>query len=101
MSPPADPSPKEFELEVRALLDQLGRKLTSFETKHRENIPGDDGSYEIDATARYEALGANFLVLIECKKQTASVKRDAVQILHDRVRSCGAQKGMLFTTSRF
>lgn len=98
---PANPSPEAFEREVHSLLDQLGQDLTSFESKHREPVPGSDGVYEIDITARFQALGANLLVLIECKKHTSSVKRDAVQVLHDRIRSCGAHKGMLFATAGF
>ncbi|KAA0986051.1 restriction endonuclease [Pseudomonas sp. ANT_J28] len=43
----------------------------------------------------------DFLVLVECKHYKSAIKRETLQILHDRMRSIGAQKGALFTTSGF
>jgi restriction system protein len=94
-------SPQEFEKEIERLLQQLGVGLSAFETRRLEIIDGSDGSYEIDVTARFEALGANFLVLIECKHHKNPIKREVVQILFDRIRAVGGQKGMIFSTSRF
>ncbi len=51
--------------------------------------------------ARFEALGGNFVVLIECKHHKNSIKREVVQILNDRLCSIGAQKGMIFSTAGF
>ncbi|MGP3790676.1 restriction endonuclease [Pseudomonas sp. B392_1p] len=41
------------------------------------------------------------MVLIECKKYSSPIERETVQVLHDKVRSLGAHKGMLFTTTGF
>ncbi len=98
---PPDITPLEFEQLVVALLRKQGVGLTAFEAQHLESVGGVDGEYKIDATARFEALGVNFLVLIECKHQGRPVERDVVQVLADKVRSVGAQKGMLFATSPF
>jgi restriction system protein len=94
-------TPQEFEKEVERLLRQLGVGLCAFETRRLEIIDGSDGSYEIDVTARFEALGASFLVLIECKHHKNPIKREVVQILFDRIRAVGGQKGMMFATSSF
>lgn len=96
-----DLTPGQFEREVKSLLETAGRELTAFQTTHREKLDGVDGTYEIDVLARFEALGADFTVLVECKHQKNHIKRDIVQILHDRVRATGAHKGMIFATTCF
>nr|WP_249671834.1 restriction endonuclease [Pseudomonas syringae] len=39
--------------------------------------------------------------MIECKKYRNAVERELVQVLQDKVRSVGAHKSMLFTTTEF
>jgi restriction system protein len=94
-------TPQEYELAVKGILDGSGLNLLGFQSKHLEKVPGVDGSYVIDVTVRFNALGASFLVLIECKYERRKVERQDVQILCDKVRSTGAQKGMLFSVSGF
>lgn len=94
-------TPGEYELAVKDILDGAGVSLSEFATKHLESVEGVDGSYVIDVTARFSALGANFLVLIECKHERRKVERQAVQVLNDKLRSTGAQKGMLFSVAGF
>jgi len=94
-------SPEAFEREVQHILEQSGAELGCFRTTHREKMSSSDGVYEIDVTARFSALGANFIVLVECKHQKNPIKREVVQILHDKIQSLGAHKGMLFTTALF
>jgi restriction system protein len=61
-----------------------------------------DSTYQMDVLAKFQAIaGAEFIVLIECKKYRNAVERELVQVLHDKVRSVGAHKGMLFTTTGF
>jgi restriction system protein len=94
-------SPEEFELRVRHILESCGAELDRFKTEHHERIACDDGTYEIDVTARFHALGVDFLVLVECKHQKYPVKREAVQLLRDRIQSSGAHKGIVFATTTF
>ena len=94
-------SPKEFELAVKGILDAAAGPLIRYESKHLEPLQGTDGEYAIDVTARFEALGADFLVLVECKQHKRKVERGDVQVLHSKVQSVGAQKGMLFSTAGF
>jgi restriction system protein len=98
---PVSLTPVDFERLVASLLSRQGVGLRDFLVTHLEPLTGSDGEYKIDVTARFEALGADFLVLIECKHQRRSVERDVVQVLADKVRSIGAQKGMIFATAPF
>ncbi|MCW5650446.1 MAG: restriction endonuclease [Ramlibacter sp.] len=99
--PPVQLSPEQFELEVKAILDGLGLGLSEYQSLHREVIGGPDGDYEIDVTVRFSALGANFLVLVECKHHKNPVKREVIQSLYAKLLSVGAQKGVVFSTSGF
>jgi restriction system protein len=94
-------TPLEFEQFVASALIKQGVGLRDFTVQHLEKLKGIDGEYVMDVTARFEALGADFLVLIECKHLKRSVERDVVQVLVDKVHSVGAQKGMLFATAGF
>jgi restriction system protein len=94
-------TPEAFEKMVVSFLRQLHGHLHDFTVEHRHSISGPDGDFELDAIARFEALGANFVVLVECKHHRSPVKREVVQVLHDKVRSLAAHKGMLFSTGGF
>lgn len=95
-------TPEQFELLVKRWLDSGGQKLESFETAHLEQIEGLDGEYKFDVTARFKALGgADFLVIVECKKHKNPIKREVVQTLRDKQQSVGAQKAMVVSTSAF
>lgn len=94
-------TPLEFELEVRRLLQAAAGSLKSFSADHRPVISGVDGDYEIDVAITFEAVGVNFLVLVECKKTSRPIEREVIQVLHDRVRSTGAHKGIVFSSQPY
>lgn len=94
-------SPEAFELAVKQMLEASGNGLKEFVAEHRSNVHGVDGAYEVDVKATFNALGVDFQVLVECKHHRYPIKREVVQILHDRIRSTGSHKGMLFATSTF
>lgn len=94
-------TPTQYELAVKAILDGSGLDLQEYKSNHLEAVEGVDGSYVIDVTARFSALGASFLVLVECKHERRKVERQAVQVLHAKMVSTGAQKGMLFSIAGF
>lgn len=99
---PIQPTPKQFEETVREFLTCSGTTLESFETCHRERIDGMDGLYEIDVTVRFKFLCSfDLLCLVECKHVKHPVKREVVQLLHSKLGSTGAHKGMIFSTSGF
>lgn len=91
----------EFERMVVAFLQGMGTQLKDFRIEHQTPVSSPDGEFNIDATARFEGLGADFLVLVECKHHKDSIKRELVQVLADKVSAVRAQKGMLFSTAPF
>lgn len=92
----------DFERLVRNWILKQGGELTSLEVAHDVKVEAYDSTYQIDVLAKFQAFaGAEFTVLIECKKYRNAVERELVQVLHDKVRSVGAHKGILFTTSGF
>lgn len=97
----ANITPIEFEQLVCDYLRQAGVGLVQFSVLHNVIEKAYDGDYQIDVKASFEALGANFVVLVECKRHKSPIKREVVQALHDKIRSIGAQKGMIFSTSGF
>lgn len=94
-------TPVQYELEVKKILDATGSSLTGYTSQHLESIEGLDGDYTFDVTVRFSALGADFLVLVECKHEQRKVERQQVQVLHSKMQSVGAQKGMLFSITGF
>jgi restriction system protein len=98
---PMSLSPEEFELEIQRILAEEAVELKGFTATHLDRIGGSDGDYVFDVTARFEALGVDFLVLIECKRHSSPIERETVQILADKMRAVGAQKGMIFSTAPF
>ena len=94
-------SPRDFELRVKEVLDRDGFAIPSYRSEHLEVVAASDGEYEFDVTARFSALGVDFVVVVECKAYKASVKRDEVQKLLMKMQSVGAHKGILFSTSGF
>jgi hypothetical protein len=101
--PPADITPSEFEIFVTSLFDAIDERggITNLRIKNHEVVQGGDGTYDFDATVRYELAGMAFLVLVEAKLHKNPIKREAVQVLHQRVQSVGAQKGVLVSTAPF
>lgn len=97
----ADISPKEFELWIYNCLSNLGKELKHFDIRHDTLIKSYDGEYQIDVLAKFESLGAEFKVLVECKRHKNKIKREVIQILHDKLHSTGSQKAILFSTSGF
>lgn len=97
-----DITPTEFEHLVKEWIFKQGGELSSLEVIHDAKVEAFDSTYQIDVLAKFQAFaGAEFTMLIECKKYRGAVERELVQVLHDKVRSVGAHKGMLFATSGF
>jgi restriction system protein len=90
---PANLTPKQFEAEVEGFLRRGGASLSKFKVQRLKKISAADGVYEIDVTARFEALGADFLVLVECKHHRSPIKREVVQVLYDRLRRSAVRRG--------
>lgn len=96
-------TPIEFEKYCLDILAGFAEEdqLSDFTITHNVKIPAEDGTYQIDVYATFMAMGVEFKVLCECKQYTSPVNREKVVLLHDKLRSLGAHKGILLSTSGF
>lgn len=96
-------SPIEFEKHCYNILKGYAEEecLKDFTITHNVRIESYDGTYQIDVYAEFTALNSKFKVLCECKQYTSSVSREKVAVLHDKIKSIGAHKGILLATSDF
>jgi restriction system protein len=94
-------SPAQFEEAVESVLRESGVGLDGLRVERLDRVTAGDGAYEIDVTANFRAFNVEFRVLIECKHHKYPIKREVVQILHQKLLSLGAHKGMVFSTSTF
>ncbi|CAN7427777.1 restriction endonuclease [Polaromonas sp. LjRoot131] len=104
MRPPTESlslTPRDFELLVQGIIDAAADGLVDYQSEHQALLAGVDGEYVIDVVATFSALGARFVVLVECKHLARPVERKDVQVLHSKIQSLGAHKGMLFSVSGF
>ncbi len=96
---------QEYEQLVRKRLEdyarRYGQKGITVQITGRRDMEGDGGEYEIDATARFEFMDVDFLVLVECKNHRRPVGRDDVIAFAGKVDALAAHKGMMFSTSGF
>jgi hypothetical protein len=99
--PPADITPEEFEAFVTELLNAAGPAADKLTITLHETVTGVDGTYDFDATVRFELAGMAFLVLVEAKRHKHSIKRELVQILYQKVQSVGAHKGAMISTAPY
>lgn len=96
-------TPIEFEKYCKEILMAYAEKekLVNFSITHDAKIVAQDGTYQIDIYATFVALGVQFKVLCECKQYSSAINREKVVILADKIRSIGAHKGILLSTSGF
>ncbi len=92
---------EEFEAEVKTVIEGSGSDLKDFNVESKKELSAADGTFEIDVVADFTAFGAEFKVLIECKRYTEAVKRDVVLAAYGKMQALGAQKCMVFSTSGF
>ena len=96
-------SPTDFEEYCIKILTAYAEceNLKDFSITHNEKIKTADGEYQIDIYAEFVAISVKFKVLVECKRYSRPVEREKVVLLSDKVRSVGANKGVLISTSGF
>ena len=98
---PASLTPREYELLVKGIIDAAASGLVDYRSEHLAPLKGSDGEYVTDVVATFSALGAKFVVVVECKHHTRKVERQDVQVLHSKLQSLAANKAMLFSVSGF
>lgn len=72
-----------------------------FNITHNVKLEANDGTYQIDVYATFRFMELDFKVLCECKQFNKPIKRDIVVLLDGKIRSLGAQKGVICSTSGF
>ena len=75
--------------------------LSDFHVTHNTHIKTSDGLYQIDVYAEFMALHTKITILCECKRYKNRVSREKVAVLHRKLESTGANKGVLISTSDF
>ena len=99
--PPAEITPGEFEEFVAQLLGSAKPVVDHLAVTLHDKIEGPDGAYDFDATVRYQLAGMSFLVLVEAKRHKNPIKRELVQVLHQKVQSVGGHKGVMISTAPY
>lgn len=96
-------TPTEFEKCCSDILAGWAKEeqLCGFKITHNKIIKASDGRYQIDVYADFTALRTRIKILCECKRYKYSVSREKVVILHRKLDSIGAQKGIMISTSDF
>lgn len=96
-------SPAGYEQVMKDMLDAAAasQSLEDYSSSHLEPIHGADGEYIFDVTARFRVMGADFLVLVECKRHRRKVERQDVQVLQANAQSVGAKKACCFPPPDF
>lgn len=94
-------SPADYERAVADLVQTTGLEVTDWQVQHLDPVEGVDGTYIIDVTVRFRLMGADFLMLFECKRHASPVKREHVQVLKDKLHSTGAHKGVVVAANGF
>jgi hypothetical protein len=94
-------SPADFEEFVAELLRAGSPGLENYMVQAHEVIHGVDGDYDFDTTVRFSVLGTDYLVLVEDKRHEHPIKREQVQVLHQKLESVGAQKAVMISTAPF
>lgn len=100
--PQPEITPSEFEKFVaQQLLGSADSKVNDLVVTLHEKIMGTDGAYDFDATVRYRFAGMSFLVLVEAKLHKNPIKRELIQVLHQKIQSVGAHKGVMVSTAPY
>ncbi|GGB74266.1 hypothetical protein N798_05560 [Knoellia flava TL1] len=94
-------TPDDFEDLTARLVEEVMSAAEGFTIERHTILEADDGTYDIDATATFEVGGFAFLVLVEAKRHKDPIKRELVAVLHQKLRSTGAHKGLLVSASGF
>lgn len=96
-------TPAEFEKYAISVLSEHFEQegITDYSFEHNVIKKVFDGDYQIDGEIKFQMMGVDFDVLVECKHYKGPIKREQIQALNDKIRSTGAHKGIFITTSYF
>ena len=96
-----DMTPTNFEKHSLLILSQQVNHLEDCTIEHNKIVKVDDGNYQIDGYIEFSLMGVRYKTIVECKHYKSSISREKVQVLYDKIRACGAHKGILISSSNF
>lgn len=99
--PPADITPGQFEEFVAELLSCTKELVSGLKVTLHDKVKGADGTYDFDVTVRFEFCGMAFLIVVEAKQHKNPIKRELVQVLHQKLQSVSAQKAAMISTAPY
>ena len=94
-------TPEQFERYSLDILAEQTKNLENLIIEHDKIIETFDGDYQIDGYIEFSLMGVIYKTLVECKHYKYPINREKVQILHSKIISIGAHKGILISTSNF
>ena len=94
-------TPTEFEKHSLRILTEQIQNIENCIFQHNKIIEVDDGNYQIYGYIEFELMGIKYKTLVECKHYKSSISREKVAVLYDKIRACGANKGVLVSSSNF
>jgi len=94
-------TPEQFERYSLDILAEQTKNLENLIIEHDKIIKTFDGNYQIDGYIEFSLMGVTYKTLVECKHYKTAINREKVQILHSKISSIGAHKGILISTSNF
>ena len=94
-------TPTEFEINALLILQQQLKGIEKCKFEHNKIVKASDGNYQIDGYIEISLMGIIYKTFVECKHYKNSIKREHVQLLYDKLKSCGAHKGILISSSNF
>ena len=94
-------TPTEFEKHSLHILTEQIHNIENCNFQHNKIVEVDDGNYQIDGYIEFELMGITYKTLVECKHYKNSISREKVAVLYDKIRACGANKGVLVSSSNF
>lgn len=99
--PVPDITADEFEKFVVDIFESVEPKPNGYKVALKERVEGTDGTFEFDATIRFQVAEANYLTVVEAKRHKNAIKRELVQALHSKAQSVGAHKAVMVSTSKY
>ncbi|MGM0302934.1 hypothetical protein IGI66_002584 [Enterococcus sp. AZ048] len=94
-------TPEQFERYSLDVLAEQTKNLENLIIEHDKIVEAFDGNYQIDGYIEFSLMGVSYKTLVECKHYKSAISREKVQILHSKINSIGAHKGILISTSNF
>lgn len=94
-------SPTDFEKYSLNILGEQTNHLDNCTFQHNKIIEVDDGNYQIDGYIEFNLMGITYKTIVECKHYKSAITREKVAVLYDKIRACGANKGILISSSNF